>query len=153
RLHRYSKLRNPHMHSHHPPNDPSSLQRRVVIMDAARGVAHTLRLMLERCGHEVRTATDGPTGVELTRAMEPDVVISCIELPGLDGYEVASEIQSGLRRKPLIIAHTAYTKREIGERAKAAGFDLYLARPCLLSDLQRAVAFSSEAAGCEDLQL
>lgn len=142
-----------HMHSKHPLNDPSSLQRRVVIMGAARGGSHILRLMLERDGHEVQTATDGRAGLELVRSMEPDVVISSIELPGLDGYEVASEIQASLSKKPLIIAHTGYSKREIGERAKAAGFDLYLAKPCLFSDLKRAVAFSSEAAGCEDLQL
>lgn len=141
------------MHSKNSLSDPSSPRRRVVIIGPAHGGSHSLRLMLERDGHEVQFAPDGPAGLELARSMEPDVVISSIELPGLDGCELARAIRSSLSRKPLVIAHTAYSKREIGERAKAAGFDLYLAKPCLFSDLQRAVASSGEAADLEDLRM
>jgi len=144
------------MSSKHLRKDPSFLRhrRRVVIIDASRSLSDLLGFLLAHEGHEAQTATDGPTAVELIRTFEPDVVVSSIVLPGgLDGFEVASQIQRCLSKKPLLIAHTSYSKREISERARAAGFDLYLPKPCSFEDLLRAVEFVSDAADCEDLQL
>ena len=70
------------------PVDSACKQRkyRVVIIDAGAEVAQVLAIAPNRKGgHQVQTATNGRSGVELVRSMEPDVVISSIEVPGLDG--------------------------------------------------------------------
>jgi CheY-like chemotaxis protein len=80
-------------------------------------------------------------------------VFSCIELPGLDGYEVAKEIRKSLPNKPLLVAHTSYGKWQIGERAKEAGFDVLLTKPASIADLWRVLSFIEGTTDCEDLRL
>ena len=54
----------------------------------------TLRMALERAGHEVYDAADGLRGLELVSAVRPDVGIIEIGLPIMDGYEVARRIRA-----------------------------------------------------------
>jgi CheY-like chemotaxis protein len=83
--------------------------------------------------------------------MEPDAVISAIKLAGLDGFELAARIRDSLPRKPLMIANTAYSKTDIGERAKNCGFDIFLPKPASIVDLKRALALVEKDSGANDL--
>lgn len=144
------------MSQDNPCNSSASLQspRRVVAIDPRNITVVVIRRMLEHFGHEVHAATVGSTGVGLVKSVEPDVVISSVEIPGLDGYQIANEIRrSSLAKQPLMIVHTAYDKQAMGKRAKAAGFDLYLSKPLSLPRLIRAVAYESGATGCEEMEL
>jgi two-component system CheB/CheR fusion protein len=67
--------------------------------------------------------------------MKPDVVFCSIELPGRDGYEVAKEIRKSMPQNPLLVAHTSYSKREVGERAKKSGFDYLLMKPAKVDEI------------------
>jgi CheY-like chemotaxis protein len=144
------------MSQSNPSSSSTSLQarQRVVAIDAHGGTVVLVRRMLEHFGHEVHTATVGRTGVDLVKSVEPDVVISSVKIPGLDGFQIANEIRrASLVKRPLMIVHTSYSKQAIGEQAKAAGFDLYLSKPLSLPELVRAVAFESSATGYEEMQL
>lgn len=86
--------------------------------------------VLEAFGYAVTKAVDGETGVELACAVPPDLVICDMQLPGIDGIEVAKRLraQPALSHIPLI-AVTAYAMLGDRERILAAGFDGYVSKP------------------------
>jgi two-component system, cell cycle response regulator len=86
--------------------------------------------VLEAFGYAVTQALDGETGVELARAAPPDLVICDMQLPGIDGIEVAKQLraQPALSHVPLV-AVTAYAMLGDRERLLAAGFDGYISKP------------------------
>jgi CheY-like chemotaxis protein len=89
-----------------------------------------MRVLLHASGQTILIASDGLMGIELARRANPDLIVCDIQMPGLDGYEVAKRLKSDpvLRAVPLV-AVTAYAM--VGDRdvALAAGFDGYLAKP------------------------
>jgi two-component system cell cycle response regulator len=86
--------------------------------------------MLRAWGHHVTTATNAVHGLELARRERPQVIISDVQLPGMDGYEFAriAKADPELRDIPLM-ALTAYAMVGDRERARAAGFDRYFSKP------------------------
>jgi two-component system cell cycle response regulator len=86
--------------------------------------------MLRAWGHEVATATDAVQGLEMARRNRPQVIISDVQLPGMDGYEFARIVKADpqLRDIPLM-ALTAYAMVGDRERARSAGFDRYFSKP------------------------
>ncbi len=86
--------------------------------------------LLEKHGHRVVSALDGPTGVELARTLAPDLILLDIQLPGMDGYAVARALRvlPGLQATP-IVAVTSYAM--VGDREKCleAGCNGYIEKP------------------------
>ena len=102
-------------------------------LDMRDMLAETLRL--EGC--EVQTAQDGRSGVDLVRVARPDVVISDLGLPDIDGYEVARELRSDASFASCrLFALSGFAQPEDVHRAKEAGFDAHLSKPLRLDDLE-----------------
>jgi CheY-like chemotaxis protein len=111
---------------------------RVVVVDDNVDAANALRFLLENDGHEVRIATDGPSGLALARDFKPDFLLLDIGLPRLNGYEIAREVRDDpALGKVTIIAVTGYGQAEDRARATAAGFDYHLTKPVEFQSLQR----------------
>lgn len=108
---------------------PCERKLRVLVIEPRTEAGYVTKKLLESAGHQVEFATNGKKGVELAVTHEPDVVTTSIEVPELDGFEIASELRARLSKKPRLIATTSYAKSEIGDRLKAVGFDYYLAKP------------------------
>jgi response regulator NasT len=93
-----------------------------------------LREMLEEAGHEVAgEAIDGYHAVELTRKYHPDLVIMDIKMPEMDGI-TAAKIISDEKIAPVLLL-TAFSQKEIVERAKNSGVLAYLVKPVQESNL------------------
>ncbi|MDG3008329.1 PAS domain-containing hybrid sensor histidine kinase/response regulator [Paludisphaera mucosa] len=103
--------------------------------DAALGLA----MLLEASGHEVATAYDGPSAVELARSVRPDAVLSDIGLPGMDGYEVARRLR-GDGAGALLIAISGYGQEEDRRRSREAGFDHHFIKPVDYESLSELLA-------------
>ena len=86
--------------------------------------------MLQAWGHDVTTATSAAQGLKLARGQRPQVIISDVQMPGMDGYELARIVKADplLRDIPLM-ALTAYAMVGDRERAQGAGFDGYFSKP------------------------
>jgi signal transduction histidine kinase len=126
------------------PAAPAAL--RILIVDDNRDAAHALARVLEADGHEVQTAGDGPSALELAPAFRPDVALLDIGLPGdLDGHEVARRLRSlaGPNRIALI-AISGYGQETDRERSLAAGCAHHLVKPVDIEALLAILA--SEAA-------
>jgi len=97
-----------------------------------------LKETLEEEGYLVVGETGrGDEAVELVKEHEPDVAILDIKMPGLDGLSAAREI-AGERRAAVVIL-TAFSQRDLIERARDAGALAYLVKPFQKSDLIPAI--------------
>lgn len=111
---------------------------RVVIAEDEAIIRLDLKETLEEEGYEVVAETGrGDEAVELVRLHNPDVAILDIKMPGLDGLSAAREI-AGERRAAVLIL-TAFSQRDLIERARDAGALAYLVKPFQKADLFPAI--------------
>ena len=111
---------------------------RVVIAEDEAIIRLDLKETLEEEGYEVVAETGrGDEAVELVRQHNPDVAILDIKMPGLDGLSAAREI-AGERRAAVLIL-TAFSQRDLIERARDAGALAYLVKPFQKADLFPAI--------------
>jgi PAS domain S-box-containing protein len=111
---------------------------RVLVVEDNRDAAESLARLLRAAGHEVRTAYDGPAALAEARAFQPQVVFSDIDLPGMDGYEVARRLRQEYGPVgPLLVAVTGLGQEGDRRRALEAGFDDFLVKPVDPDALQR----------------
>jgi response regulator NasT len=112
--------------------------RRVLIAEDEALIRLDLAEMLKEEGYEVvGQAADGQEAVELAESLKPDLVIMDVKMPRRDGIDAASEIAS--KRISAIVVLTAFSQRELVERAREAGAMAYLVKPFSATDLVPAI--------------
>lgn len=106
------------------------MKKTVLVIEDNEQNLYLVRFLLERSGYEVVPALDGPRGIEEARRVEPAMILLDIQLPGMDGYAVASELRKipALAATP-IIAVTSYAMVGDRERCLAAGCTGYIEKP------------------------
>jgi response regulator NasT len=111
---------------------------RVIIADDESLIRMDLREMLTTLGYlVVGEVPDGRSAVNQSRELRPDVVIMDIKMPDLDGIE-AAKILTEERIAPVVLL-SAYSQRELVERARQAGVVAYLIKPYREEDLTPAI--------------
>ena len=122
--------------------DPAQVRRRVLIAEDEALIRLDLREMLVEEGYDVvGEAGDGETALRLTEQLRPDLVILDIKMPIMDGLTAAENIAAA-RLAPVVIL-TAFSQRELVERARAAGAMAYLVKPFQKSDLVPAIEIAA----------
>jgi response regulator NasT len=112
--------------------------RRVVIAEDEALIRLDLKEMLEEEGYLVAgEAGDGEAAVKLAEEHRPDLVILDVKMPVLDGISAAERIAAA-RIAPVVIL-TAFSQRELVERARDAGAMAYLVKPFTKADLVPAI--------------
>lgn len=112
--------------------------RRVLVAEDEALIRMDLAEMLREEGYEiVGEAGDGQEAVELAESLRPDLVIMDVKMPRRDGIDAAQEIASK-RIAPIVIL-TAFSQRELVERARESGAMAYLVKPFTKSDLVPAI--------------
>jgi two-component system, response regulator PdtaR len=132
----------------------------VVIAEDEALIRLDLKEMLEEEGYLVAGEVgDGASAVDLAQRLRPDLVIMDVKMPGLDGISAAERIAAE-RIAPVVIL-TAFSQRELVQRASEAGAMAYLVKPFTRADLVPAievavsrfaeiVALDGEVAGLRD---
>lgn len=86
--------------------------------------------ILRHFGYEVIEAEDGENGLRLARSHHPDLVLMDISIPVIDGWEATRALKDGADTADIpVIAVTAHALAEDRARARAIGFDGFLAKP------------------------
>ncbi|MGK5450617.1 ANTAR domain-containing response regulator [Streptomyces radiopugnans] len=111
---------------------------RVVIAEDEALIRLDLKEMLEEEGYDVvGEAGDGQRAVDLAREHRPDLVIMDVKMPVLDGISAAEKIAEESIAPVLML--TAFSQRELVERARDAGAMAYLVKPFSKSDVVPAI--------------
>ena len=114
------------------------VKRRVVIAEDEAIIRLDLKEMLEEEGYAVvGEAGDGQRAVELVEQHRPDLVVLDVKMPVLDGISAAEQITE--KRLAPVLMLTAFSQRELVERARDAGAMAYLVKPFQKSDLIPAI--------------
>lgn len=101
---------------------------RIVIAEDEAIIRLDLREMLEEAGYDVvGEAADGESAVRLAEELQPNLVIVDVVMPGMDGLAAAQAI--GDRELAAVLILTAFSKRDLVDRAAKAGAMAYLVKP------------------------
>jgi response regulator NasT len=113
---------------------PDAPTRRVLVAEDEALIRLDLKEMLEEEGYAVvGEAADGEQAVEMAGRLRPDLVILDVKMPKMDGIAAAERI-AGERVAPVVIL-TAFSQRDLVERAREAGAMAYLVKPFQKKDL------------------
>ena len=105
-------------------------------MDDSRVAAFVFGKLLEKLGHEVRTADGAAAAPEIAGCGWPDLVISDIRMPTIDGYELARRLRKEPGLKELqLVALTGYGQEKDKQLSQKAGFNHHLVKPVSLEAL------------------
>jgi signal transduction histidine kinase/CheY-like chemotaxis protein len=120
-----------------PDETRSFPSHRILVVDDVWPAAKTVALILRSRGQHVRTAASGAEALAMIEQEPPDLILSDISMPGMDGYELAQEI----RRRPewndiRLVAVTGYGQESDKKAAKEAGFNDHLVKPISTTNLE-----------------
>ena len=99
-----------------------------------------IHLILEPLGFNILTATDGIQGLEFVKQHCPDLIITDLNLPGIDGYEMIRQTKtlSQYQSVPIISCSASVYEQDM-QRGRDAGADASLTKPISIEDLLDAV--------------
>jgi len=126
-----------------PEDLPSLRGVSILVVDDALDARESLAMLLEECGAHVTAVASAPEALEALASARPDVLVSDLAMPGLDGYALVARLRSleadGATPVPAL-ALSAYARTEDRERALAAGFQAHVAKPVEPIEIASAVA-------------
>lgn len=106
------------------------MKSRVLLIEDNEANRHLATFLLEKAGCEVHHAADGARGLSLAASVQPELIVLDIQMPEMDGYEVAARLQRNPRTAGIpILVVTSYAQAGDRQRALALGAADYLEKP------------------------
>lgn len=115
---------------------------RILVADDHRDAGESLGVLLNMCDHEVRVVRNGREALEVAAAFEPDAIVLDLEMPELDGFQVARRLREQVplgRQRVVLIAVTGWDGLEARRLTEEHGFDLHLSKPVEFRELRIAL--------------
>ncbi|NQV38420.1 MAG: response regulator [Candidatus Marinimicrobia bacterium] len=110
--------------------------KRILIVDDEEFFIQPIKILLERNGYEIHIASDGMSGLQKARVVNPDLIMLDLMLPGIDGYQICRllKFDEKFKKIPVIIVSAKDTDhdRELGFKS---GADSYITKPLNPSEL------------------
>jgi len=110
----------------------------ILVVEDEKELAALVRREMELVGHQVTSAHDGPSAVEMALSLDPDIVILDIMLPGFDGIDVTRRVRA-VKSTPILMLTARATELD-----KVLGLELgaddYLTKPFSMRELQARVS-------------
>lgn len=117
---------------------------KVLVVDDSASIRNMVSFTLKQQGHEVKEAMDGNAGLALAKTNAFDLVLTDVNMPGMDGITLCSEIRKlpNFRTTPILIL-TTESSPDMKQKGKAAGATGWLVKPFnpekLVSTIQRVI--------------
>lgn len=106
------------------------LAKRILVVDDNKDAAESLGFLLTTAGFQVETCLDGETALDVADRFHPDVCLLDINMPDMDGYELARQlVEKSPDNPPLLASVTGYNDYLHLRQAADAGFDLHFTKP------------------------
>ena len=127
-----------------------TMGKHILIVDDYPDALDIWALYLRSLGFRVSTAGDGEEALAQAERLHPDLIVLDLELPRLSGFEVAERLRANPRTKAIpLIAATGYSHMTQLDRARAAGFDQIVIKPCdpdfLVEEIERMLDSTDES--------
>jgi DNA-binding response OmpR family regulator len=111
-------------------------QRRILVVEDDAAILRQIEFNLQSHGYAVETATTGIEAIKAMMARRPDLLITDVMMPEMDGHELAMSVRADPELKDVpIIMLTARTQDEDMMQGYQSGTDLYLTKPFNLDEL------------------
>lgn len=119
---------------------PERLNLSIIVIEDSPDTLNMLKLWLDSYGCKTLMAASAIEGIKLAAGSKPDLIISDIGMPDVDGYELIRKLRRmpGLEQVPAI-ALTGYAREEDREMALAAGYNAHIAKPANIDDLLKLI--------------
>jgi two-component system CheB/CheR fusion protein len=120
--------------------------RRVLLVEDSDDVLYLIKRELEWTGHKVYPAMDGMTALEIARRELPDIIISDIKMPRLDGYQFIQQVRAVPKLAAVpAIAMTGFGMERDAELARSAGYSAHMVKPVDLHEMEQLIQSLTEA--------
>ncbi|QEL15612.1 response regulator [Limnoglobus roseus] len=114
---------------------------RILCVDDSRDAADSLAALLTAMGYDARACYDGPTALRVAAEFEPDACLIDLNMPGMDGDELALRLRADAGDAPMIlVAITGRNDAEARLRIEAAGFHQHLVKPAAVEQIVNAMS-------------
>jgi PAS domain S-box-containing protein len=109
---------------------------RILFIEDSVEILNLMRIELGELGFDVLTASDARTGLEMAYGQRPEVIVSDIKMPGMDGYEFVRRLRDAPELSAIpVIALTGFGMPQDVEKALAAGYTAHLCKPVEIDQL------------------
>lgn len=117
------------------------MERTILVADDDFDNRAIVTAALTAAGYKVREACDGAEAVRLAQELLPDLILMDMSMPRLSGWDAAARLKKSERTRSIpIFAFTAYALAGDDVKAREAGCDGYVSKPCLPKDVVRKIA-------------
>lgn len=106
------------------------MKSKILIIEDNEQNMYLMTYILEKSGYSIIQATDGFSGIKSANLIKPDFILLDIQLPGMDGYEIAKRLRQNDKLDGIpIVAVTSYAMVGDKERTLEAGCTGYIEKP------------------------
>ncbi|TQV89071.1 hybrid sensor histidine kinase/response regulator [Aliikangiella coralliicola] len=124
---------------------PVASTNKVLIVEDSLSTRRMLEQLVSDTGYEVKTAIDGIEAIQILKSWHPDVILSDLELPRLNGLELTAHVRANdeLENTPVIMITSRYTDKH-REHARKVGVNAYLTKPFSETDVLSNIEMMTE---------
>jgi two-component system KDP operon response regulator KdpE len=108
-------------------------KKKILVVDDEPQITRVLRTSLNGSGYEVRTAEDGHAGLRMAREWQPDLVITDVSMPNMDGIELSGQLRAESQVPIIVLSVKGEEKTKVA--ALDAGADDYVTKPIGMNEL------------------
>ncbi len=114
-------------------NERSSEHRRILVVDDESQITRVLRTSLSNQGYDLRVANDGETALEIMKDWAPDLVITDLSMPNMDGLELCRRLRPNTKVPIIVLSVRGEERTKV--QALDAGADDYVTKPFGMEEL------------------
>ena len=107
--------------------------RRILVVDDEPQITRVLRTSLSSQGYDIRVANDGETALEIMKDWTPDLVITDLALPNMDGLELCRRLRPSMHIPIIVLSVRGEERTKV--QALDAGADDYVTKPFGIEEL------------------
>lgn len=101
----------------------------ILLVDDSEDNASLVKMTLEKAGADITIAPSGREAIKAVHKFQPDLIITDIEMPDGNGFELLSDVRLAIGLNLPVISFSAYSSGEHYEKIKKAGFDGNIVKP------------------------
>lgn len=113
-------------------------QKKILLIDDNRTILKAMERLLTNDGHEVFTSSDGREAIRIAAAEQPDLIISDVDMPEMDGGEVAAKLKESPKTKHIMVI---FFTTLVTPESNNSGKNVYLSKMTkhneLLAEIQK----------------